>query len=62
MNIIMNFFNLDCTYVLSAQLYIIDCIYSTYKKENKRTLKDLKKICISKSKNNIRYVSRAKNS
>jgi len=61
MNIIINFFNLDCTYILSAQLYIIDCIYSTYKKENKRNLNNLKQICISKYKNNIRYVSRAKN-
>lgn len=62
MNIIINFFNLDCTYVLSAQLYILDCIYSTSKKENKRTLKKLKQICISNSKNNFRYISRAKNS
>lgn len=62
MNIIIKFFNLDCTYILSAQLYILECIYSTYKKENKRTLNNLKQICISKSKNNIRYVSRAKNS
>jgi len=64
MNIIMNFFNLDCTYVLSAQLYILECIYSTSKKENKRTFNNLKQICISKSKNNIRYISRsrAKNS
>lgn len=62
MNIIIKFFNLDCYYILSAQLYILDCIYSTYKKENKRTLNNLKQICISKSKNNIRYVSRAKNS
>lgn len=62
MNIIINFFNLDCTYILSAQLYILDCIYSTSKKENKRTFNNLKQICISNSKNNIRYVSRAKNS
>ena len=64
MNIIINFFNLDCTYVLSAQLYILECIYSTSKKENKRTFNNLKQICISKSKNNIRYISRsrAKNS
>lgn len=62
MNIIIKFFNLDCTYILSAQLYILECIYSTSKKENKRTLNNLKQICISKSKNNIRYVSRAKNS
>ena len=60
MNIIIKFFNLDCTYILSAQLYILECIYSTSKKENKRTLNNLKQICISKSK--IRYVSRAKNS
>jgi len=64
MNIIIHFFNLDCTYVLSAQLYILECIYSTSKKENKRTFNNLKQICISKSKNNIRYISRsrAKNS
>jgi len=62
MNIINKFFNLDCTYILSAQLFILECIYSTSKKENKRTLNNLKQICISKSKNNIRYVSRAKNS
>lgn len=62
MNIIIKFFNLDCTYILSAQIYILECIYSTSKKENKRTLNNLKQICISKTKNNIRYVSRAKNS
>jgi len=59
MNIIIKFFNLDCTYIWSAQLYILECIYSTSKKENKRTFNNLKQICISKSKNNIRYVSRA---
>lgn len=64
MNIIIKFFNLDCTYILSAQLYILECIYSTSKKENKRTFNNLKQICISKSKNNIspRGISRAKNS
>jgi hypothetical protein len=29
MNIIIKFFNLDCTYILSAQLYILECIYSS---------------------------------
>lgn len=62
MNIIIKFFNLDCTYILSAQIYILECIYSSAKKENKITLNNLKQICISKAKNNIRYVSRAKNS
>ena len=58
MNIVIKFFNLNCTYILSAQLYILECIYYNYKKENKRTFNNLKQICISKYK--IRYVSRAK--